>query len=224
MKLKKVIILFGITILCLCGCNKSTSTSNDSANTSIPEKTQPYKSQTPTKTPTSIPTSTPTKRPTEVPTKKPKDVKDGKSITRDGITVSVENCKIEKYKDNEGKYDRKAVLTYKIKNDTNSDFGYSSVMWGGKTENGTKLETGGSILDMDYMKVLPGEEKKEKTYFLIKKKNTKINKIKVSYAFMDYSKEYWTDLGKIIKGKMGEEEYNKKYGDLKYLDFIISVE
>lgn len=143
------------------------------------------------------------------------------SYTIDGITITSNYFSIDPYNDSEGQYTKKITVDFTIKNDSSKAFGYISSMEG-RLPDGYELY--GSVLDMsdlDLKQVASGKEITAHAYFLIDD-NINPDKIICTYNFMDYDKGYWEDLGKIVMGEMTQEEYTKKYGNYKELEFELS--
>lgn len=143
---------------------------------------------------------------------------DKNSYTIDGITITANYFSIEPYDDSERKYTKKITVDFTIKNDSSKAFGYISAM-DGRLPDGYELEK--NILDMsdlDLKQVASGKEITAHAYFLTDD-SISPDKIICTYNFMDYNKEYWQDLGKIMTGEMSQEDYSKKYGKYKVLEF-----
>lgn len=144
------------------------------------------------------------------------------SHTIDGITISASTFSIEPYEDNTGKYTRRIVLNFSIKNDSDKAFGYLT-SWEGKLSDGYKLEGWMDIMSMNLKQVASGSEKTDSAYFLIDD-SIDPTEIIVTYNFQDYGEEYWEDFGKIMSGKMGQEEYMSKWGKYEVLEFTVLKE
>lgn len=136
------------------------------------------------------------------------------SHTQDGITITVSGATVEAYEDSEGKYDQKVSMQYEIKNDTDAAFGYTNAAWNAKLADGFKLETFVDMADMDLNQV-PSQTKKEATVTFLVENGVAAEQFTAEYSFFDYNEEYWADLGKIMSGEMGQEEYMEKYGDIE---------
>lgn len=138
----------------------------------------------------------------------------------DGITISANNFKVEPYDDQNGKYTKRILVDFTIKNETDKAFGYST-SWQGKLSDGYKLEPWINISDMDLIQVASNSEKTD-TAYLLADDSVKLDKIIATYNFMDYDEDYWDDFGKIMKGEMGEDEYIAKYGEPEELIFELT--
>ena len=144
------------------------------------------------------------------------------SRTIDGITISANSFSIEPYSDNSGTYTKRVVMSFTIKNDTDSAFGYIT-SWSGKLKDGYVLESWIDLMSMDLKQVASGGEKTDTACFLIDD-SIEPDEIIVSYNFMDYGQEYWEDFGKIMTGEMGQDEYMKKWGNYEVIEFNITKE
>lgn len=144
--------------------------------------------------------------------------------TVDGITISITGISVEPYKDADGEYDRRATLTYKIENSTDKAFGYSSMGWSGKMDDGYVLESWNNIMDMDLMQIPSNSEKEAEAYFLFENGVT-VDAFTATYRFMDYNEDFWSDFGKMMTGEFTQDDYNEKYGkNIRELEFDVDVE
>ena len=142
------------------------------------------------------------------------------SYTVDGITVTAKGFEVEPYSDDSGKYTQRVCISLTFENNTNEAFGYLTSC-AGKLPDGYQLETWADISTMD-LNQIPSNSSKEVTMYLLSGDRVDLSKITVTYDFMDYDREYWDDFGLIMSGKMSQQEYEDKYGDVTELEFELT--
>ena len=142
------------------------------------------------------------------------------SYTIDGITITAKGFKVEPYNDDSGKYTQRICVSFAFENKTNEAFGYLTSC-AGKLSDGYQLETWTDISTLDLNQV-PSNSSKDVTMYLLSGDGVDLSKITVTYNFMDYDREYWDDFGLIMSGKMNQQEYEEKYGNVKELKFELT--
>ncbi len=142
------------------------------------------------------------------------------SYTIDGITVSSDTFSVEPFENAEG-YTKRICVTFNFENNTDKAFGYISSC-DGRLSDGYELKGWSDISSMS-LNQIPSHSSKEVQMYLLADDTVDLEKINVSYDFMDYDQEYWDDFGKILTGDITQEEYEKKYGNKQELNFEVTL-
>lgn len=142
----------------------------------------------------------------------------------DGVTVTITGSSIEDYEDSNGEYDRRIIMYYTIKNDTDTAFGYSTMGWSAYMQDGYKLQTYSDIMkDLSLNQVPSHSETAAQVSFLVSK-GVNVTDFLPEYVFFDYNEEFWDDFGKVMNGEMQENEYKEKYGNSPIMKFKATVD
>ena len=133
----------------------------------------------------------------------------------DGIIYTITKAEIA---ESEGV--RQLSITMQIENTTDQAFGYLEFV-DLALPDGFVLSQDATNTTMDLLQV-PSNSKREITVLASLAEDLTVNSVNLVYDHMDYSQEYWQDIGKAITGEFTEKDFNKKYSP-KELTFEIPV-
>lgn len=165
----------------------------------------------------------------------------GTPITIDDVVFTITECLInpvkgdrteDNYSDDNGEYfaigsDIVKVDNYEqielsvvIENKSNKAITFSEVGWEAKLPDGYKLTN--ITVEGKIGEQMPSNYKGEGKLIIIKEKVIKVNKLHLTYNFMDYNEEWQSAIWGAISGEVTENEYKEKFNP-KPVDFEITI-
>lgn len=143
------------------------------------------------------------------------------SYEMDGITITVEEFTIEDFNNPDTQYSHILSFDFTIKNDTDIPYGYTTY-WEGQSPDGKQLETYIDFMNIETNQVPAKSEIKDSAKFLVEDNINMDDSISVTYPFMNYDEEYWSDFQSVMYGLLAMNEWESKYSYAQDLTFELS--